>query len=499
MTTEDPGNRSPYQTATIIFASENGLSWDGGVWGGIAFVGSFTNNYGNNTGYVFPQNLGPDVPQYMAEAASHEAGHAFGLQHQSTFDGTTKTAEYNPGDSLTAPVMGNSYNAQRGLWWSGLNSYDTNQDDMSVIASAANGFGYRPDDHPNGMQGDPLTVSGSNLSGAGVIETMSDSDSFSFSTSGGAVSLTANAAPYGAMLNPRLDLYTSGGILVASAYSGTFSETISTDLTAGAYELVVSSNGGYGNVGQYSISGTVPLAQPPLRPGNINFTPVTTTAASLAWSNVPDATGFAVLRSTNGYNYTQVATVADVTAFTDTGLAPATAYFYRLVAVNSAGTSAASPIAFAITMATTLAVPTALTATALSNGRVTLTWNDANYTTLGVKIEMSTDGINFSQIDTVALGTSVYTTARLTSLRHYWFRIRAYDSFINSDYSNVGQATILTGLIVPTSTDGGGSVLSTAGNSDSSTPDNVAIVTPSRNWPIRALIKALDARRHMHL
>ena len=64
-----------------------------------------------------------------------------GLQHQSSWSGGTKTAEYQsgPGDG-TAPTMGNSYGASRSMWWYGLNTNDVYQNDMQVIS--ANPFGY---------------------------------------------------------------------------------------------------------------------------------------------------------------------------------------------------------------------------------------------------------------------------------------------------------------------------------------------------------------------
>ncbi len=85
-----------------------GSAWAGGTYGGVAYVDSFTSTI-VNTGYVFSSNLGNGYPKYVGDAVSHEAGHTFGLRHQSAYNGTTKTAEYQsgPGDG-TAPLMGNS-------------------------------------------------------------------------------------------------------------------------------------------------------------------------------------------------------------------------------------------------------------------------------------------------------------------------------------------------------------------------------------------------------
>ena len=81
-------------------------SWSGIVQGGTASVGSFYTPGLPNTAYVFSSQLGGD-PQFTGDEAAHEAGHGFGLQHQSTYTGTTQTNAYNPGNSTTAPFMGN--------------------------------------------------------------------------------------------------------------------------------------------------------------------------------------------------------------------------------------------------------------------------------------------------------------------------------------------------------------------------------------------------------
>src|SRR5262249_27790283 len=153
---------------------------------------------------------------YTAEAVAHESGHTFGLQHQSTYSGSTKTNEYNPGDSNTAPIMGDSYYAARGLWWYGLSSLGptTYQDDMATISH--NSFGYRTDDD-NGIATALAGQGTGNLSGAGVVAKISDSDVFSFQTAGGPASITVNANNIGPMLDLRASLYNSTNHLIVSS------------------------------------------------------------------------------------------------------------------------------------------------------------------------------------------------------------------------------------------------------------------------------------------
>lgn len=246
-------------TALMVAIGGNG-SWTGATYGGIAYVNSFTNS-SPNTVFVFPKNLGNGYAKYVADASSHEAGHGFGLYHQSQYGPTgSKIAEYytGPGDG-TAPLMGNSYNSPRSLWWYGTStSSTTNQDDMAVIARSQNSFGYRPDDHGNtSAAATALSVAGNQLSGSGIITTTSDLDYFSFTTGGGQLALSVDVAAYN-NLDARIELREAGGALIASAApANSFGATINATVAAGSYRLVVASGGGYGNVGQYSVSGSI--------------------------------------------------------------------------------------------------------------------------------------------------------------------------------------------------------------------------------------------------
>jgi hypothetical protein len=165
-----------------IDVSGNG-SWTGGTYGGIAQVGGMSGSSPSNPGrgFVFPDNLGGGYYWYVADGCTHESGHNMGLQHQSSWSGSTKTSEYQtgPGDG-TAPTMGNSYNASRSMWWYGLNTNDVYQNDMNVISS--NTFGYASlATGGTASTAHPLGVSGASLSASGVLESMTQTDYWSFS------------------------------------------------------------------------------------------------------------------------------------------------------------------------------------------------------------------------------------------------------------------------------------------------------------------------------
>jgi len=292
VTTINPGESHfvPQDSLNVVIGG-NG-SWYPLVAGGVAGVGSYYNGDSSthNTVFVFPKNLGNGFPKYVGEASAHEAGHAFGLQHQSTYNGPTKTAEYNPGTypgigpglgtGYKSPVMGLSYYSDRGIWWDGSSSQQQSngspipQSDLPILASNLNAFGYRADDHGSTpASADPMFFSGGAVSASGVIETTDDKDYYSFRTGGGQVNLNIKAARWGStvigMLDTKAELFTAQGALVATysnvAAPGSTSldELISITLDPGDYLLAVESQGNYGDIGQYTIDGFIPpLAVP---------------------------------------------------------------------------------------------------------------------------------------------------------------------------------------------------------------------------------------------
>src|SRR5437773_3320769 len=124
--------------------------WYGTAAGGVSYVGGFASG-ASNVAFVFANSLNGGNARYIAEAASHEAGHLFGLEHQATWNGAQLVTEYNAGTAAWAPIMGVSYYAGRTTWANGPTTTGPTaaQDDLSIIASSANGFGYVPDDYGN--------------------------------------------------------------------------------------------------------------------------------------------------------------------------------------------------------------------------------------------------------------------------------------------------------------------------------------------------------------
>jgi hypothetical protein len=96
------------------------------------------------------------------------------------------------------------------------------------------------------------------------------------------------------------------------------------------------------------VSATTPIAVP----AATDVTAVATLdTIALAWTDVADETGYRVERSLDGNtDWVEIATTGqDVTTYVNATLSPETTYYYRVIATNSGGDSAASNVASATT------------------------------------------------------------------------------------------------------------------------------------------------------
>ncbi len=192
-------------------------------------------------------------------------------------------------------------------------------------------------------------------------------------------------------------------------------------------------------------------ATSPTAPTNLAATSVSSSQISLTWvDNDNTETGFKIERCAGSAcsNFTQIATVgANVTSYSNTGLAASTSYSYRVRAYNAAGDSEYSSTATTVTQAVPAlpAAPTGLVAAAVSKSQINLTWKDNSNNETGFRIErcMGKTCTNFVLIDTVGENVYSYSNTNLTANTTYRYRIYAYNDNGNSAYSNIVKATTL--------------------------------------------------------
>ncbi|CUR58096.1 exported hypothetical protein [metagenome] len=369
VTTADPGYDglvrtgsldTTYGTRVLVSPSTDAITKIcGGECGGVAYVGSF-NQVGTayQPAWVFPQALG-DHAKYVAEAASHEAGHNLGLEHHGA-----GTAAYYAGHGSWAPIMGAGYSKSISQWSHGayLGANNTAQDDVATIAAR---LGRRSDEAP-GPGSAPATLP----TGTAFITSATDVDSYLLGscTSGSQVSVSPAAVA------PNLDVRATlraadGGVVATSApVSGLgdlttatgLGATLTVPITAAGWTVSVEgvgegdwSTGGYddyGSLGAYTVSAPgcqdTPLVGAPGAPQAAAVGSITVDALTLSWDAPVDAgaspvTSYVVRRSGSTDVWTLPATAR---SHVFTGLAGATSYALSVRAVNGSGAGPAASV-----------------------------------------------------------------------------------------------------------------------------------------------------------
>ncbi|AMV40931.1 fibronectin type III domain-containing protein [Planctomyces sp. SH-PL62] len=196
----------------------------------------------------------------------------------------------------------------------------------------------------------------------------------------------------------------------------------------------------------YSNAATTTAATPafPSKPAAPTATPGAEGSIALTWSAAIGAAGYRVERSATGTSgWAQVGAPTSSTSLTDSGLAEGTRYYYRVTAYNAAGDSAPGAAANAVSP---LLAPSGFSATAVSGGRVDLSWTDRSSKETSYVVERSPDGITGWTSVGGSIGanaTSAVDAGPFDGSTTYHYRIRAYLNTLAA-YSNAATTTAAT-------------------------------------------------------
>jgi len=239
---------------------------------------------------------------------------------------------------------------------------------------------------------------------------------------------------------------------------------------AGSRIIVVDHNSGW-NIGSNTYDGIHPnetgeevMAQKwfeafdayvsaiPNVPSGFALSGETSTTIDLSWSdNSSNESGFEIERShtSSSDNFAWIhTTAAGTTSYTDNGLDNETEYFYRIRAINATGPSLYTSVESATTLPAPPAAPTGLSATAIDENTIDLTWTDTNNEN-SYTIERSlTSGTGFTTVTSISANTTYYRDGSVDEGTRYYYRIYATNPGGDSDYSSEASAT--TNLAAPT-------------------------------------------------
>ncbi len=284
---------------------------------GVNILSTFPNGsyaYESGTSMASPHATGL-VALYIAQhGPAHDAGGVYAIHEALIRDGVSQT---DPNNGLATPEP---YN-QEPIGWAGTQQ---NVTDIAVASVSA----------PSSV------VAGELVSVNVTVTNQGNQDVSSFK-----VTLTADTTT-------TIDPQTVG---LAAGASRTLTFSWDTSGASNGDHTLTASIGLSDDDATNNSAGTVVsvVATSPTAPTGLAAVAVSSSQIDLTWTdNSDNEDGVRIERSTDGTIWSEIATVgADVTSYSDTGLAPATTYNYRVVAFNIKGDSGPSNVVDATTNA----------------------------------------------------------------------------------------------------------------------------------------------------
>ena len=239
---------------------------------------------------------------------------------------------------------------------------------------------------------------------------------------------------------------------ISHAASANTSIPLSNLLSAKAYKLRVSAINSVGTGALSSVVTTTTLATTPDAPRTLQLGSITGTSMQLSWlaptsNGGSSITDYRIETSTdNGSSWSSISrSVSTALNYNVTGLTPATAYRYRVTAINSVGAGTVSSVVAGTTLAVSPNSPKTLVASEVTFNSVQLSWQSPDYdggsSITDYKLEISGDGKSFAIVrDQVSTQTG-YTVTGLTPNSQYSFRVTAINSVGSSQASDLLTVT----------------------------------------------------------
>ncbi len=256
----------------------------------------------------------------------------------------------------------------------------------------------------------------------------------------GTVNMTATASDNVGVT--KVEFYVDGVLKsmdISSPYSYSWGSTTASD---GSYTIKAQAYDAAANVGSNEVSVTVANGdiEPPSTSTNLSATATAHNKVDLSWTASTDnvgVTGYWVVR-----DGVTIANVTSSTSYSDTTASPSTAYSYQVIATDAAGnlsppsnTATVTTPSVPDTQAPT--VPTGVSATAVSNSQINLSWNASSDNVGVVDYEVYRNSIRIATVSTTSYGNS-----GLSPSVTYEYYVKARDVAGNvSGPSNPASAT----------------------------------------------------------
>ncbi len=144
--------------------------------------------------------------------------------------------------------------------------------------------------------------------------------------------------------------------------------------------------------------------------------------------------------SSNFVEYAQFESTGATQIQTVTNLKGKTLYFFRIKAINGSLSSSYSQVLSITTTDAPPVIPSEFTARATSSSSIALNWKDNSTDETGFLLERSLNGVAFIELANLGTNIITYNDNGLFGNVTYVYRLRAYNSVGNSNYTEIASA-----------------------------------------------------------
>jgi large repetitive protein len=240
--------------------------------------------------------------------------------------------------------------------------------------------------------------------------------------------------------------YTLIKTTLANVTTYTDNDSVLLDGTQYCYEVAATNSAGDSGFSNEVCGITVMKA-----PSGLASTAVSASQINLTWTdNSLAEDGYYIEQSpVDNLHFVQIAaTGPNATAYSVTGLAAGTKYYYRVRAFNTITTSAYSNQTNATTLASIPPAPSGLTITTLLSNKIVIAWTDNSNNETGFKVQRKGPSGVYTDITTTGANATTYSDTSVTDGTLYYYRVCATNSAGDSAFSNEASGT--TPLSKPT-------------------------------------------------
>ena len=219
-------------------------------------------------------------------------------------------------------------------------------------------------------------------------------------------------------------------------------------------------------------------------PANMTAT-ATTGTVSLNWDAVSGATSYTLYWATSSGITSSSSAITSISTdnYTHASLSNGSTYYYKVAAIDDAGTGTLSS---EVNASPVLSVPTNLTATS-GNGQNVLDWDNVTGATSYTVYWDNATGVSSSSTTVTSISSDNYTHSSLTNGTAYYYKVAAVDASSTGTLSSEVSATPVN-LLVGGSIQSGPLTLSTkvttfAGSGSTGSTDNSTGTLASFDYP----------------